>query len=143
MVFCGQLFCSRSILMRAFFSGHRTPVLKRLNWPLFGISGLNSALMRSGDFARFSKNGRISKPEVLWGFRGLNSQFGVVASECRDNDQEKSFIPTSQTTSISAFGLSNIAIYDLVRSRRKSLNNSGPVPRFSKIMTSKIRGSGK
>jgi len=51
--------------------------------------------------------------------------------------------PESQTTSLLLFGLCNIAIFDLIRSRQKSLNNSGPVPHFSKIMTSKIRGVGE
>ncbi len=41
------------------------------------------------------------------------------------------------------FSLRNIAIFDLIRSRRKSLNNSGPVPHFSKIMTFKIQGAGE
>jgi hypothetical protein len=87
MRFGGQLFCSRTILIHLFFSGLRTPVFKRSDWALFGISGLNIALMGSGDFAGFSKTARIGKPEVLWGFRGLNSQIGVEATECQDNDQ--------------------------------------------------------
>ena len=37
----------------------------------------------------------------------------------------------SQTTSHPAFGLRNIAISGLIRSRRASLSNSGPVPHFS------------
>jgi hypothetical protein len=86
-VFCGQLFCFRTILMKPFFSGPGTPDLKMLDWALFGISGLNSAPRGLGHFARFSKNGRIGKPGILWGFRGLHSQIGVVASECQDNDQ--------------------------------------------------------
>ena len=49
----------------------------------------------------------------------------------------------SQTTSHPAFGLRNIAIFALISSRRKSLNNSDPVPHFSPIMTSKIRGVGE
>jgi hypothetical protein len=91
MRFCGQLFCTRTILMRPFLSGLITPVLKMSDWALFGISGLNVALMGSGLFTGFSKNARIGKPEVLWGFRGLNSQIGVVASECQDNDQENGY----------------------------------------------------
>jgi hypothetical protein len=42
-----------------------------------------------------------------------------------------------------AFGLRNIAVYDLIRSRRRSFSYSGPVPHFSKIMTSKIRAAGE
>jgi hypothetical protein len=76
--------------MKPFFSGLGTPVLKRSNWALFGISGLNSDLRGSGHFAGFSKNARIGKPDVLWGFRGLYSQISVGASECHDNDQENS-----------------------------------------------------
>jgi hypothetical protein len=91
MVFCGQLFCSRTIFLHPFFSGHRTPVLKRLNWPLFGIPGLNIALMRSRHFAGFSKNARIGKPGILWDFRGLHSWSGAVASECQENDRQKSY----------------------------------------------------
>jgi hypothetical protein len=75
MRFCGQLFCTRTILIWLFFSGIRTPVLKRSDWALFGISGLNSALMGSGHFEGFSKNARIGKPGILWGFRGLKSVF--------------------------------------------------------------------
>ncbi len=39
----------------------------------------------------------------------------------------------SQTTSPPAFGLCNIAKFDLIRSRRASLSNSGPVPHFSEL----------
>jgi hypothetical protein len=81
MEFCGQVFWTRTILIHPFFSGHRTPVLKRSDWAIFGFSGLNSALMGSGRFAGFSKKARISRPGVLWGFRGLHSQIGVVVSE--------------------------------------------------------------
>jgi hypothetical protein len=48
---------------------------------------MNSAWMGLEHFTRFSKNGRIGKPGILWGFKGLHSQIGVVASECQDNDQ--------------------------------------------------------
>ena len=51
--------------------------------------------------------------------------------------------PSPKPHPILLLGLRNIAIFDLIRSRRKSLNNSGPVPHFSKIMTSKIRGVGE
>ena len=34
--------------------------------------------MGSGHFAEFSKNVRIGKRGVLWGFRGFKSFFGVV-----------------------------------------------------------------
>jgi hypothetical protein len=91
MRFCGQLFCSRTILIHLFFSGPRTPVLKRSNWALFGISGLNSAPIGSGHFTGFFKNARIGKPGILWGFRGKNSPIGVGAGECQDNDQENSY----------------------------------------------------
>jgi len=117
--------------------------------------------MGSGHFAGFSKNARIGKPGIFWGFRGLHSQIGVVPSECQDNDQENSykkqkscsgeflFIPdtsrgggwniprpvpaTSQTIPPPAFSLCNTAKSDLIRSRRNSLNNSGPVPHFSEL----------
>jgi len=39
----------------------------------------------------------------------------------------------SQTIPPPAFGLCNIAKYDLIRSRRASLNYSGPVPHFSEL----------
>ncbi len=51
--------------------------------------------------------------------------------------------PRPKPHPILLFSLRNIAISDLIRSRRKSLNNSGPVPHFSIIMTSKIRGMGE
>jgi hypothetical protein len=50
---------------------------------------------------------------------------------------------TSQTPSPPAFGFCNIAKYDLTRSRRRTPNHSGPVPVFSRIMTSTIRGLGE
>jgi hypothetical protein len=65
MRFGGQLFCSRTILIWLLFSGIRTPVLKRSDWALFGISGLNIALMGSWHFAGFFKNARIGKPGIL------------------------------------------------------------------------------
>jgi len=55
MRFDGQLFCSRTILIHLFFSGHGTPVLKRSDWTLFWISGLNIVLIGSECFAGFSK----------------------------------------------------------------------------------------
>ena len=49
----------------------------------------------------------------------------------------------TQTTSPPYFGLCNSAIYDLIRSRRKSSGNSGPGSALFRIMTSKIPGVGK
>ena len=49
----------------------------------------------------------------------------------------------SETTSPPAFGLRNIAIYDLIRSRRRSFQLFRPGSAFFRIMTSKIRGAGE
>jgi hypothetical protein len=52
-------------LIHRIFSGRRTPVVKRSEWALFGISDLNIALMKLQHFAGFSKDGRIGNPEIL------------------------------------------------------------------------------
>ena len=66
---------------------------------------MNSALMGSGHFAGFSKNARIGKPGIFWGFRGLHSQIGVVPSECQDNDQENSYKKQKVALEISSLSL--------------------------------------
>jgi hypothetical protein len=58
--------------------GQRTPVLKKTNWALFGISDHNIAPMGSGHFEGFSKIARIAKPWHNWGFRGLRSQYSTL-----------------------------------------------------------------
>jgi hypothetical protein len=112
--------------MRPFLSGPGTPVLKRSDWALFGISGLSSALKGSGNFAEFSKNARIGKPEILWGFRGLFSQIGVVASEYQDNDQENSYVKQK-----SCSGETGMNPYVLIRTMKIRFLYDGPRLRAS------------
>jgi len=72
-----HFFSNRTSLIWRLFSGYKTRVLKMLEWALFAILGMNSAWMGLEHFTRFSKNGRIGKRGVLWGFRGLKSPLRI------------------------------------------------------------------
>lgn len=54
--------------------------------------------------------------------------------------QTRSIPATSQTTTPPAIGLCNVATYDLIDSRRRSVNYSGSIPVFSDFVPVKIWG---
>ena len=69
----GLFFDPAPIRLKRYFSGYRMAVLKMSKWALFEILDLIIAQMKSGPFAGFSKNARIGKQGILWGFRDLYS----------------------------------------------------------------------
>jgi hypothetical protein len=53
-----------------------------LEWALFEVLGHKIAPMKSGHFAGFSKNARIGKPGILWGFRSYIPGFNKFSRIC-------------------------------------------------------------
>lgn len=67
-----------------------------LEWGLFEVLGHKIAPMKSGHFVGFSKNARIGKPGILWGFRcyipGFNKFSRIYGSEVSFNEHPGGFL---------------------------------------------------
>jgi hypothetical protein len=66
----GTFFATAPFGLSSLFRGIEHGPSKMPEWALFEVLGHNIVPMKSGHFAGFSKNPRIGKPGILWGFRG-------------------------------------------------------------------------